>query len=259
MKKQPITKEMVMEATHACYENICFSTFPYLLYKVANSKQALDMYNSGNCIGLCTFIKTYLFNNFGVRSYIIPATVPTVFQVEGTPAICHVALLIPETTQSFFIVDPAFYFIEPIHCILNDPSMKTMKSMNIHEKTVEPIQYRAIHSTNNAVLADIYETVCFFKRDDPWSYYANEVLDPDESIGCHFIRCKPQPFLCKTEMDVDKVKVKKIYHLKIDEDGYIIVIKNHEEVYKGPLDKIPPSIENEIHTKLFKYFNNYLT
>lgn len=256
LNKQPVTKQQIVEAIHACYNHICFSTFPYILYKVKNSKQALEQYNSGNCIALSTFIKTYLFNNYHVRSHIVPATVPSIYQVEGTPSICHVALLIP-TEGAFYIVDPAFYFLEPMHCTIG-PDTNSIDSMNIHEKVIDTIHHHTEKSACPQLLPDTLECVCCYKgkEDDPWSYYTNEVLDPDESIGCHFIRCKPQPFLCKTEMDEGVVK--KVYHLKMEGDDFV-VLKNNVLVYKGPINKLPRKLEHEIHTKLFKYFSNYLT
>ena len=58
------------------YNNICFSTFPYLLYKESHSKSCIEKFNSGNCIAFCYFIKIYLLNNYNIKSYIIGASVP---------------------------------------------------------------------------------------------------------------------------------------------------------------------------------------
>ena len=240
LQKQPMNIERMKDALYTCYENISFSTFPYIRYKLTSSEKTLDKYNSGNCIALSTFIKRYLKANYKIKSYIVPATVPSIFRVEGTPDICHVALLIPVTTTTYYIVDPAFYFLEPIHA--KDFETHKIDSMNIHKKTHEFIHYK---QENNAVR-------CYFEKEDPWFYYTYEVLDPDQSIGCHFIREKPEPFLCKTIV-LNNGDVYKKYHLK-EEDGTFIVIKDHEEVFHGIQKDIPEWLKRELHIYLFKYF-----
>ncbi len=234
-----MTENIMKEALYACYENIAFSTFPYLRYKLKSSEKTLERYNSGNCIALSLFLKHYLKVNYKIKSYIIPATVPSIFRVEGTPEVCHVSLLVPVTSTTFYIVDPAFYFLEPI--VAKDKDTHTIDSMNVHTQTHTPIHYR---KEQDAVR-------CYYKSDDPWFYYPQEVLDPDESIGCHFIRQKPQPFLCKTL--VINGEVYKKYHLK-EEDNQFIVIKDHVEVYAGPKEHIPELLRHELRIYLYKYF-----
>jgi len=78
-----------------------------------------------------------------------------------------------------------------------------------------------------------------------------EVLDPDTSIGCHFIRQKPEPFLCKTT--IMQGEVYKKYHLK-EEDNLFIVIKDHVQVYAGPKDLLPEPLKHELRVYLYKYF-----
>jgi hypothetical protein len=238
--KQVIHSGIMKEALTACYENIAFSTFPYIKYKLFSSEKTLDKYNSGNCIALSTFIKRYLKANYNVKSYIIPATVPSIFRVEGTPALCHVSLLVPITTTTYYIVDPAFYFLEPIHAKGFEQSL--IDTMNIHNQIHEPIHFKR---ENDSVL-------CWFKPEDPWSYYTYEVLDPDESIGCHFIRQKPEPFLCKT-MVLPNGDVYKKYHLK-EANNILTVIKDHQEIYSGLNTEIPESLKRELQIYLFKYF-----
>jgi hypothetical protein len=80
----------------------------------------------------------------------------------------------------------------------------------------------------------------------------DEVLDPDQSIGCHFIRQKPEPFLCKTTV-LPNGDIHKKYHLK-EENGQFIVIKDHEEVFKGARKEISDSLKRELQIYLFKYF-----
>jgi len=239
-KKQPVTEEIIKEALYACYENIAFSTFPYIQYKLSSSVKTLSQYNSGNCIALSLFLKRYLKVNYKIKSYIIPSTVPSIFRVEGTPDVCHVALLIPMSTTTYSIVDPAFYFLEPM--VARDFETHSIDSMNIHKQQHVPIHFV---QENDAVR-------CYFQKEDPWFYYTKEVLDPDVSIGCHFIRQKPEPFLCKT-MVLSNGDIYKKYHLK-EEDRQFIVIKDHVEVYRGDKNTMPYLLQNELRIYLYKYF-----
>lgn len=238
-KKQSVPKEKIEEALFTCYENICFSTFPYLKYKLKSSEATLQRYNSGNCIALSTFLKKFLWNNYRIHSYIVPASVPSIFRVDGTPVLCHVALLIPLSPTSYAVVDPAFYFLEPMIVSFTPGPVQKIVSMNIHKQTREDIYYTG---------GD--KITCYFVPDDPWEYHTIEVLDPDESIGCHFIRQKPQPFLCKTQV-LSNGDVYKKYHLK-EEDNHLIVVKDHQEVFRGKV--LPPDLRRELQIYLFKYF-----
>jgi hypothetical protein len=238
-KNQSVPPSIIRGALYTCYENICFSTFPYLKYKLTSSEKTLQQYNSGNCIALSTFLKKYLWNNYRIHSYIVPASVPSIFRVEGTPVLCHVALLIPLTKTSYAVVDPAFYFLDPMIVSFTKEDPKKISSMNIHNKTREDIYY---------VGGEHIE--CYFTPDDPWNYHPIEVLNPDESIGCHFIRQKPQAFLCKTQV-LSNGDVYKKYHLK-EENNQLVVIKDHEEVFRGT--QMPPELRRELQIYLFKYF-----
>jgi hypothetical protein len=240
LSKQVVPDYMIKDALSTCYENISFSTFPYIKYKVKSSTKTLEKYNSGNCIALCTFLKRYLKANYHIRSHIIPASVPSIFRVEGTPDLCHVALLVPLTTSTYYVLDPAFYFIDPIHA--TNFEQHSIDSMNIHTKQHERIYYKR---ENDSVK-------CYFKPDDPWFYYNYEVLDPDESIGCHFIRQKPEPFLCKTHV-LPNGDIYKKYHLK-ESNQILTVIKDHIEVYQGPNTELPESLRRELQIYLYKYF-----
>ena len=256
---QLVTKRNIQDALNMCYDNIAFSTFPYIMYKIKSSLASLERYNSGNCIALSFFLKKYLKNNYGLISYVIPASVPKIYQIENSPEICHVALLIPISTHSFYIIDPAFYFMEPILCDLNDPDIRGINAMNIHSKEVQVIKSQLVNASAQGLIPQTLGCKCWYEStpDDIWFYYTNEVMDPDKSIGGHFIRNKPEPFLCKTSV-LKNGQIHKDYHLKMDEQQNLTIIKNYVEIYKGPINKIPKKLEHEIHTKLFKYFSNFM-
>jgi len=240
LTKQVIHVSMIKDALSTCYENISFSTFPYIKYKLTSSAKTLEKYNSGNCIALSTFLKRYLKANYKVKSYIVPASVPSIYRVEGTPDLCHVALLVPVTTTTYYVIDPAFYFLEPIFA--KDFELHSIDSMNIHTKQHETIHYKREQDRIR----------CYYKQDDPWFYYEYEVLDPDDSIGCHFIRQKPEPFLCKTRV-LSNGDVYKKYHLK-EANEILTVIRDHIEVYQGHNTQLPEDLKRELQIYLYKYF-----
>lgn len=259
LKELKVIQSNIEEAMIMCFNNISFSTYPYILYKITNSSDSLRQYNSGNCIALSMFIQTYLSNNYNYNCYIIPASVPSIFRVEGTNNICHVSVCIPIDKDKCFIIDPAFYFLKPMLCIYG-MNKSTIESCNIHTNENEKITYLLQDSNYNGILPNSKECKCYFDHlpNDTWCYYLNEILNPDESIGSIYIKCKPYPFLCNTKYDNKTNKVKKKFHIKTDENGDFIIIKDCEEIFKGNPEKMPRYIQKMIQLKLFKYFSNYI-
>jgi hypothetical protein len=136
---------------------------------------------------------------------------------------------------------------------------REIESCNIHNNKNEPIKYILQKTNYDAILPNSFECKCYFTHDpkDPWSYYLNEVLDPDESIGSFYIKAKPNPFLCNTEYDEETKTIKKKYHIKT-EGIEIIVIEDCNEIFKGDPGKLPKNIKHIIQKKLYKYFSNYI-
>jgi hypothetical protein len=260
LMKQKVTEDNIIDAIHSCYNDRCFSTFPYITYKLTCSEKALYQYNSGNCIALSTYVKKYLEANFNIKSYVITASVPKRYQIEGQPHICHVALLIPINDTSFYIIDCPFYFLKPLYCDLVKNELRHIEGMNIHDHKREKIYYKLNNSPNiKGVLPNSVECVCYYEKEpnDTWSYYTNETVDPDGEIGKFFMQLKPQPFLVKTKVD-KKGDIIKVYHIKIDDDSNFVFIENRVEKYKGPIHKIPKRIEKILKTKLFSFLNNFI-
>jgi hypothetical protein len=256
LKKQHITRHMVEEGLHICYDNISFSTFPYNVYGLSSSKHTLQYYNSGNCIALSLFLKSY-FKNMGIVSYLIPASVPKIHMVEGVNHLCHVSLLIPYDKDMFYIVDPAFYFLNPMDCQLTANGEKKIDSVNVHTKTHTPIYYKLTNADEHNQFEK--QCTCYFGNDksDVWHYYVQEISleDADKFIGATFMKCKPEPFIVKTLMDLENNTVVKLYHIKRPTPHDCNIIKGTTEIYNGPIKDIPKKILKEIGIKLFKYFN----
>jgi hypothetical protein len=257
LKKQYVTQNIIEDGLHICYDNISFSTFPYIVYGLNSSKHTLDQYNSGNCIALSMFLKTY-FKNMGIHSYLIPASVPIQHMVEGVNHICHVSLLIPYDKDKFYIVDPAFYFLEPLNCQINNNVERECVTMDIHKDVYSPLKYILTgpdeHNQFNM------QCTCYFNdsTQDKWHYYVQEVAltDADNIIGATFMKCKPEPFIVKTVFENNRVK--KLYHIKKQSHDTCTIIKGDKEIYNGLINDIPKHVLKEIKMKLFKYFNKYI-
>ena len=256
MKKQHITKQMIEEGLYICYDNISFSTFPYNVYGLKSSKHTLQYYNSGNCIALSLFLKSY-FKNMGVVSYLIPASVPKIHMVEGVKHICHVSLLIPYEKDKFYIVDPAFYFLSPLDCQLSNNIERVIDSVNVHTEGHNLLRYKLTNADEHNQFES--QCTCYFEenKSDIWHYYVQEISieDADAFIGATYMKHKSEPFIVKTVLDIENNTVKKLYHIKRPTPHDCVIIKGTKEMYNGPIKNIPPALLKEIKMKLFKYFN----
>jgi hypothetical protein len=260
------------------YENLVFSTFPYIVYKMSSSIQALKQFRSGNCIAMASFLKRYLRTNFGISSYIIGASVPDWFKVENTPYICHCALCIPLGYDYVAIMDGAFYMKEPIVVKLGDPSFKDNMSTlvpcsDIYTKGEMNIEYRVETGKENQfmMIEDINYTTenrnklenchrihCKFEGSMPqqtWEYFLIEVKNPDESIGQYFLREKPLPFMLYTEFEPCSFQNNLKYKVYVDDTGDL-QIKDYSTEY-GATIKSPEKV-NAILTNLSRrgYFDD---
>lgn len=272
LKKQNVNHSMIKEVLHNLYRNIRFSTFPYLTYKISSSLNSLKQYNSGNCIALTQFIKIYLQNNYNVDSYIVGASVPDVFKVENTPTMCHCAVCIPLSNHEFYILDPAFYFLEPIYCDLNNNIERTIEHSDIYSHVNSNIFYKIDicedcvidHDYKQKLLPESLCVSCYFENDitQKWDYYLNEILNPDESIGSYFLKQKYLPFLLYTDYDFKDNMVKMSYKVFIDDNGDIVIKKYPEKeiLFKGNIHDLnnDSKLYHLLHHTMNKHFDNFL-
>ena len=263
---QTIRKKDIKQMLRTMYNSICFSTFPYLVYKETSSKTCIQRYNSGNCIGFVYFMKMYLEANHNVQSVIIPASVPPLYKVEGTPHMCHCALLIPLNAHDFYVVDGALYFLEPMFCSLQKNKTRQIHNCNVHRHEKTTIQYemkpcfRSQYDIDyNQTLPDDCLRVSTHFEDEPfqdWDYYLIELMNPDETIGQAFLLHKNEPFIMYTQMEDDMVKMK--YKMYMENDK--MCIKSYPEgnqIYSGNTYD-----SNEIYQKTIeemkRYFDDYI-
>lgn len=232
MMNQSISKKQFSELMFNLYTTIVFSTFPYTIYKTETSQSGLNIYNSGNCIAICHFVKIYLERNAGVKSYIIPASLPKSYKVKGTPHLSHCAIAIPVSNHEFFIFDGTMYFIKPIYCNLKKNIMRTIELSDIYQHKIESVQYIMRDCKSKLILDNEYKQIlnpnsicvsCKLSSDhtENWKYYLNEITNPDENIGLSFLSNRPQPFLLLTEYNGETNKLK--YKLELRPDGNISI------------------------------------
>ena len=199
-----ILLQYMKDALKDCYNTCAFSTFPYITYNM-NSFKAINTLNSGDCVALCLKLKIYL-NNLNIKSYIIPATIPPHYYKKGYLDISHVGLAVPNKDM-IYILDPAFYFIDPIPIyIKNINKISFAKSVDIYNNIediiiCEPnILKDDIHYNKyQQILKNTVYCECNkINNKSKWRYYITEVINPDESISTFFINCKRNPFIVKT-------------------------------------------------------------
>ena len=256
-KEQHISKNQVMKALKVCYENACFSTFPYM-YDHYNSEEAIDYTNSGNCISLSLFLKKFLKQNYNINSTLIPASIPDMYKRDGYLPISHVALAIPKNSEQAYIADPAFYFREPI---LYDKkgNAGSIKSSNIYDDSLEELDFTSNISTEDEILHELQNIpkqtpYCKCSKkiniNDSWNYYLREVVDPDKSIGTFYINLQ-NPFISTTRLDSNN-QCHMDKYVKINGDDIVIKEKN-KELYNGPIKDVPDKLISKLNSTIYPF------
>lgn len=263
---QQVNSKDIHEMIYNMYNRISFSTFPYLLYKQEHSLQSIRSFSSGNCIGFAYFMQNYLWKNHHIKSYLIGASVPDLFKQDGTPHICHCAVVIPLSYHEFYVMDGALYFIEPMYCSLRDNKERSICNSNAHRHERTTINYKLQKCQTCELDIDYNQNIpedslCVRAQfeaipDQQWNYYLNEIKNPDNNIGHAFLLHKPNPFIMYTRFEDGIVKLK--YKLEIDDDEMIIKEYPHGDViYRGNTydnDPVLMKIKRELHM----YFSDFM-
>jgi len=270
MKTRPIPKQVkrthnlqykIKDVLLDCFEHNAFSTFPYIVDGYT-SKQAINKTNSGNCISLSMFIKDELMKRYGVSSYLVPATVPSYIYKEGYLDVCHVSLVIPINASSYYLIDPAFYFLEPVLIHMKQPS-QPVRSMNIYDNKVDMV-YSTLKSYDTRTLLNDYQSFpkdtkfcqCHYndKSDDTWNYYLREIVNPDQAISKFFITIRNEPFFVSTKLDEENKCIKDLI-IRTHRGEDVSIKLNDETIYDGPVYTIPTDkkqmVEELLHSRGF--------
>jgi len=279
--KKPISEDVIIDALESCYRKCAFSTFPYIMEK-STSAQAIKKYKCGNCIALSMYIREYLKKHHNIKSALIPATIPNKYKSPGYLDISHVALAVPFTSGDIFIVDPSFYFLNPIKLNIHTPSNFNIFSKNIYqpEYNKELSQYNSIdivsgksYNLPRPLVLNKHQTLpgntpvahCSYKKDpsDTWKYFMCEVVNPDEAISSFYISIKNQPFITDTVLDQngiptlsDRIKVDNnimTYNNELES----IPSKNISNMNKKELDQLEKKLKKYFKGKIKQYAKKY--
>ena len=270
MKTRPIPKPVkrthnlnkkINDVLLDCFEHNAFSTFPYIVDGYT-SKQAINKTNSGNCISLSLFIKEQLMKRYGVSSHLVPATVPSYIYKEGYLDVCHVSLIVPINASSYYLIDPAFYFLEPV-LIHTKQSSQPVRSMNIYDNKVDIVHPRLKSYDTRTKLND-YQSFpkdtkfcqCHYndKSDDTWNYYLREIVNPDQAISKFFTAIRNEPFFVSTKLDGENKCMKDLI-IRTHKGEDVSIKLNDETIYDGPVYSIPSDkkqmVEELLHSRGF--------
>tara|TARA_Y100000991_G_scaffold39416_1_gene27424 strand:+ start:4568 stop:5488 length:921 start_codon:yes stop_codon:yes gene_type:complete len=288
---QDVSQLLLVKALTKCYKKSAFSTFPYINDKY-NSEESIVNTNSGNCIALSMFLQKYLKNEYNLKSFLIPATIPNKYKHDGYLKISHVALAIPKNSYKYYIVDPAFYFLNPIKVKVNSNSEQKIFLKNIYNfENVEnkhPKNYNSINKMiskisklNKDLVYNEYQIIpkdtiyseCCYENDkfDTWRYFLVEILNPDNSITSFFINILNKPFICTTKLDKNNICIMEYYikflnnkKFSISKDNNESKIYNLDEISENTLKEKLKDVEentkkyfiNGITYEIIKYYNN---
>tara|TARA_B110000208_G_C11741393_1_gene420060 strand:+ start:68 stop:970 length:903 start_codon:yes stop_codon:yes gene_type:complete len=269
-----VSEEMVIDAIEHTFSNIAFSTFPFY-FEASNSYNSIKNFNSGNCVAMAFHIKKIFKENHNIDCFLIPATIPHKYQVPGYLDIAHVAVAIPINKTSFFIADPAFYFLNPIKLDItnNAPQLFFSKKIYTKELNTNLLQYNSIDkiyastkrlerkktfNKHQSIQGNTYYSECYSTNTptDKWSYYLIEVLNPEEAISSFFYSIKNKPFICTTKIDNNGIPYMDIY-ITI-KDGTLSYSKNFEDEQTFAIDTINPREISEIDRQLSPFFRGNL-
>ena len=258
-KKQNITKQDIINILKTSYLNTAFSTFPYLVYN--SSSESIKNMKSGNCIALSMHLQKTL-KKMNIDSYLIPATIPKMYQYPGLLEISHVAVAIPISPTKIFIVDTAFYFMEPLIVNINKSRNENITSVNIHESAIFIVE-STNKITNQKLELNKYQTIprgtiyieCNYNinKDDKWKYFLRQVVNPDLSIGKFFLHIKNQPWITITDLDQNGLCRRKI-NLKILPNSAIEIKKYNEILYHGLIADITDHTIDILNKIIYPYF-----
>jgi len=249
----------------------------------SSSASAIKKYKCGNCISLSMYLKKYLKKHHNIKSILIPATIPNKYKSTGYLDISHVALAIPFISGDIFIVDPSFYFLNPIKFNINAPTDFNIFSKDIYkpEYNKDVLNYSSIDivsgSTYNLfepLILNKHQTIpnntpvaqCGYQKDlsDTWKYFVCEVINPDEAITSFYIAIKNQPFIADTIIDrngiptlSDCIKVQNNI-MTYSNELESIPFKNMSDMKTTDIKKLDKKLKKYFRGRLIKYKSQYV-
>ena len=250
-----------------CYNNIPYSTFPYIFNQV-DSRKSLKHFNSGNSIAMCYYIKQYL-KKYKIKSYLIPATLPDILMKQDYLTIAHVAIAVPSHDNIIWILDPGLYLIDPIKIMISKISdskinyHKKTKQFNVYNNSIETINYHINYNRNQETLNKYQHipkqtyTITFMGNQATWKYYLREIINPDKAITSFLINAQIpyNPHIIIINKFPNAIQCELIIYITEN----TIVIKHYNKVvYNNKQSNIPSKLLHHLSKRLNPYFNNRL-
>ena len=260
INKKYIDENLIEELMLKNIRECPYNTFPYIFGN--NSIQSQKKYNSGNCVAMSINLQNML-KKHNIKSYLIPATIPKMYNSSDLLYVSHVALIIFVNENKAYIVDPAFYFLKPMKIDVNNKNIHTIKWKNIYQGIEEDLKYKLnyvdekyTYNKYQYIPKDIYSVETYENEYDKWFYFLIEVINPDKAISSFHLTSKKYPFLAELDNNLNL----KLY-IKFTDKENIKIKYNNEIIYTGYVNEIPDDISNLIHTDLIymlgKNYNNF--
>lgn len=262
-----ISYDFLIKLLKHCYNNVSFSTLPYFINNYS-SFNSITKLNSGNCVALSLYLQIIL-KKYNIISYLIPASIPNIYKKHNLLELSHVALAIPINKNNIYILDPAFYFYEPILYTLDDITQQFIKSANIYLDTDLTIQ---IHNfkLDNILILNKYQTIpkhtpyseCNYinNLNDTWRYYIIEIINPDQAISTFYIN-NAKLFLTTTKYINNKLCMD--IYLKFEHNNLNIKINNQiyfndiiNNLTKNNINYLNRILRKYLNTDIITYFSN---
>jgi len=257
---QKISVKTIIKLLQNNYKTNAFSTFSY--YDYNTSQECIENSNSSNCIGLSIYLKNLIQNKLNIKSFLIPAGIPKAYEKEGYLNISHVSLGIPIDENIYMILDPAFYFLEPIVVNSKNSINKSIYSANIFDDRIQVVESKNLNLNQELILnqyqkipknTDICECNYVNDKTDKWNYYFIEILNPDESISGFFLNIRRKPWITITNVG-DNGICRCLLNLRFINNNLIEIKKNGELYFYGDYDDLKDENINEIEKYVRKYF-----
>ena len=265
---QDVNQIKMMDGLKHVHQNYAFSTFPYLIHN-NNSKDAIKNFKSGNCISLSFGLKNYLKEQYNIDSFLIPATIPKMYNRDGYLDISHVALAIPKNNRKIYIADCAFYFINPIKVRYYKKDPQVIFSKNIYEPEYKKnlreyksliknvaktgkLEEDLVFNKYQKIPINTYYSECYQYENDKWKYFLTEILNPDKAISNFFINIRIEPFIVSTKIDDNGICTSD-YIIKIVDDK-LSVKKEHGETKLYNLKTIDKDLDPIVEKEIDIYF-----
>ena len=253
-----------------CYEKNAFSTFGYIFDNLSSS-MSIESYNSANCIGLSIYVQNRLLE-LNITSYLIPASIPKIYQMPEYLDISHVALFIPFKEHGY-IIDCAFYFLSPIKINFSNNKCSSILSKKIYNTEIHKnlLEYDSLgmincnlniteHDMNlnkyQPIPKNIYYVECHYKgaEKDIWRYYLTNIVNPDEAVSKFFIAVKKNPFICTHIIDDNGIP-KCNYYIKFNDHNISIKTNDKTNIYSANEFKLHIEETRDLYKTLNYFFN----